>query len=465
MRVLFVAFEFPPLGGAGVQRSIQFTKYLPGYDIEPIVVTTDLPSFLRVMDNPIDQTLLNDLDPNLIVERIPCQTPWVKVPGRFASWARLFFSVVDPLAGYWRPQLDAQIPRLISKYQPAAIYVSIPPFSMGRLWTSIGKSYGLPVVLDFRDAWSQFCIGPYMSWLHYRLALREEGACVRAASRVVCTSDQTRSELLRLHPNVSAQKITTITNGYDAEVGDVTSPRRENSSGSPFVIGYVGGFYYTPETRESMLWPWWRKRSHRKLQYAPRREDWLYRSAYFFFRAVRLVLDVRPELRHRLRIQFVGDKPNWIDAQIDEYGLRDIVEFRGRLPRHEALAFQHRCDSLLITSSKVMGGRDYSIAGKTFEYFVTGRPILGFVTEGAQRDILEESGVAVICDPDNAEDAAKKIQDLIDGRIQFRPNVRFLRSLHRRQLSGTLADIIKDATSASPLRRPQPKQTTPETNL
>src|ERR1700686_110874 len=275
MRVLFVAFEFPPLGGAGVQRSIQFAKYLPGYGIVPVVVTTDLSSFRRVMDNPIDQTLLNDLDPNLIIERIPCQVPWVKVPGRLASFTRLFFSVVDPLARYWRPQLEAQIPHLISKYQPVAIYVSIPPFSMGRLWTSIGKSYGLPVVLDFRDAWSQFCIGPYMSWLHYRLALREEGACLRAASRVLCTSDQTRSELLRLHPNVPAHKITTITNGYDAEVVNVTSPRRDNSSGQSFVIGYVGGFYYTPDNRESMLWPWWRKRSHRKLQYAPRREDWL----------------------------------------------------------------------------------------------------------------------------------------------------------------------------------------------
>ena len=465
MRVLFVAFEFPPLGGAGVQRSIQFTKYLPGYDVVPIVVTTDLSSFRRVMDNPIDQTLQNDLDPNLIVERIPCAIPWVQAPGRLASWARLFFSVVDPLARYWRPKLYARIPYLISKYEPAAIYVSIPPFSMAKLWTSIGKFYGLPVVLDFRDAWSQFCIGPYMSWLHYRLALREEGACLRAASRVVCTSEQTRSELLRLHLNVPAHKITSITNGYDAEITDLTPQRSDNSSGSSFVIGYVGGFYYTPETRESMLWPWWRKRAHRKLQYAPRQEDWLYRSPYFFFRAVRLMLDAKPELRGRLRIQFVGDKPSWVDAQVDEYGLRDVVEFRGRLPRHEALAFQQRCDSLLITSSKVIGGRDYSIAGKTFEYFAAGRPILGFVTEGAQRDILEESGVAVICDPDKAEDAAQKIQDLIDGRIQFRPNVRFLRSLHRRELCGALAEVIKDASSASQLNRPRTTQTIPETGL
>jgi len=295
--------------------------------------------------------------------------------------------------------------------------------------------------------------------------LREEGTCLRAASRVVCTSEHTRSDLLRLHPNVPADKITTITNGYDSEITSLTPPRSDNSSGSSFVIGYVGSFYYTPETRESMLRPWWRKRSHRMLQYAPRREDWLYRSPYFFFRAVRLMLDARPDLRSRLRIQFVGNKPSWVDAQVNEFTLTDVVEFRGQLPRHEALAFQQRCDSLLITSSKVIGGSDYSIGGKTFEYFATGRPILGFVTQGAQRDMLEESGVAVICDPDNPEDAAQKTQDLIDGKIQFYPNVHLLRSLHRRRLCRTLADVIKSACSEFQPNRPQPKHTMPETAL
>lgn len=442
MRVLFVAFEFPPLGGAGVQRSIQFAKYLPDYDIVPIVVTTDLSSFRQVMDNPIDQMLVNSLDPNLIVERIPCAIPEVRRASRLGRWARIFFSVVEPLARYWQPQVEAKIPYLISKYKPAAIYVSLPPFSMARLWISIGKAYGLPVVLDLRDAWSHLGIGPYGTWLHYRLALRLERSCLRAASRVICTSEQTRSDLLKLHPSVPSHKIATITNGYDADIAPFTHPPRGSYPGSPFVIGYVGSFYYTPETRDAMRRPWWRKRPHRMLQYAPRLEDWLYRSPYFFFRAVQLMLDSRPDLRSRLRIQFVGNKPSWIDAQVDEFALRDVVEFTGQLPRHEAIAFQQRCDSLLITSSKVVGGRDYSIAGKTFEYFATGRPILGFVTQGAQRDMLEESGVAVTCDPDNPGEAAQKIQNLMEGKIQFHPNVCFLKSLHRRELCRALAEVL-----------------------
>lgn len=31
-----VANQFPPMGGSGVQRSVKFAKYLPGFDWEPL---------------------------------------------------------------------------------------------------------------------------------------------------------------------------------------------------------------------------------------------------------------------------------------------------------------------------------------------------------------------------------------------------------------------------------------------
>ena len=38
-RVLFLAYHFPPIGGAGVQRSVKFVRYLPSFGYEPLVVT------------------------------------------------------------------------------------------------------------------------------------------------------------------------------------------------------------------------------------------------------------------------------------------------------------------------------------------------------------------------------------------------------------------------------------------
>src|ERR1035438_9770920 len=101
MTVLFVAFEFPPLASAGVQRSIQFAKYLPEYGIKPVVITTDKASFESMMDHPLDEGRLSDLPRNLAVERIPCNYRPPRATGKVATWARIFFSTVEPLGRHW----------------------------------------------------------------------------------------------------------------------------------------------------------------------------------------------------------------------------------------------------------------------------------------------------------------------------------------------------------------------------
>jgi len=192
-----------------------------------------------------------------------------------------------------------------------------------------------------------------------------------------------------------------------------------------------------------MMQPWWRKRLNRMIQYAPRQEDWLYRSPYFFFQAVAHLLERQPACRERLRIRFAGQKPDWMDAQVKQFKLEGLVEFVGILEHREALKFQSECDALLVTSSKVIGGQDYSIAGKTFEYFSMKKPIIGFVAEGAQKDLLAASGMALICDPDAPDTAAEQLGDLVAGRFEPKPNVNFLNQLHRRELTRQLAEVIQ----------------------
>lgn len=442
MKVLLVAFEFPPLGGAGVQRSMKFAKYLASFGIDPVVVTTDLKGYQETMPgHPIDESLLEQLPDNLLIERIPFMRSKPLKPGRFNEWRRIYFSRVEDLADNWWPYLDAAFPALLLKHQPSAVYVSLPPFSMGPLGIKIARKYKLPLVLDFRDAWSQWRISPYGSWLHYWFTRRMEGQCLRAADRLICTSDQTRADFLRIHPDIPEDKISVITNGYDQTIEDWTLD--SHSPDNVFQIGYVGHFYYNPVARQSMMQPWWRKRPNRMIQYAPRKEDWLYRSPFFFFQAVARLLDQQPDFRQRLCIRFAGRKPDWIDAQIKEYNLEGLVEFVGQLDHPGVLEFQRGCDALLVTSSKVIGGRDYSIAGKTFEYFSLRKPIIGFVAEGAQKDLLAASGMAVLCDPDAPDASARRLADLIEGRAEFTPNIPLLKQLHRRELTQRLAEVIK----------------------
>ena len=324
---------------------------------------------------------------------------------------------------------------------------------MAPLAVELAQRSGLPLILDFRDNWSQWCCSPQPSWVHYQLTLRRERACLDAASAVVGVTRQLVEDLKRVHPGIPPEKFHVVANGYDASLKEdlpKCAPRGEQ----PFVIGYVGSFYYTPETRAALLGPWWQRAPHRWLQYAPRREDWLYRSPFFFFRALRQLLGERPDLRSLVKVRFVGDTPAWLRAQVEEFGLTDVVEHLGRMSHRACLEFQASCDALLATSAKVIGGRDYCIAGKTFEYVASQVPIIAFVTEGEQRDFLMASGLALVCDADEPEAGARGLADLIEGRFLPAPNLPFLHRFHRRETARQMAELVRQVAGAVGAAKP-----------
>ena len=41
LKVLVIAYYFPPMGLSGVQRTLKFVKYLKNFNWEPTVITTD----------------------------------------------------------------------------------------------------------------------------------------------------------------------------------------------------------------------------------------------------------------------------------------------------------------------------------------------------------------------------------------------------------------------------------------
>jgi glycosyltransferase involved in cell wall biosynthesis len=169
----------------------------------------------------------------------------------------------------------------------------------------------------------------------------------------------------------------------------------------------------------------------------------LYRSPFFFFKALQQFISTYPSLGNKIKVKFVGKKQEWLPSMIKDFGLHDHVEIIGELPHSESLLFQQQCDALLITSAKQINGRDYSIAGKTFEYLQMQKPVIAFVCEGSQKDVLSEAGTALICNPDDTENAVSQLHGLFTGEIQLMPNYAFLKNLSREVLTGQLADIIK----------------------
>ncbi len=162
-----------------------------------------------------------------------------------------------------------------------------------------------------------------------------------------------------------------------------------------------------------------------------------------FFKALQEINRSKPELGKKIKIKFAGKSQAWLPEMIASFGLERQVDLLGEISHVESLALQANCDALLITSAKQLGGRDYSIAGKTFEYLQMQKPIIAFVCEGAQKDLLTKSGTALLCDPDRTEESVTLLSRLFEGKTELHPDTEFLAGLSREKLTAELAKIIK----------------------
>jgi hypothetical protein len=439
INILFLAFEFPPLNRGGVHRSLAFVKWLPQFGINPIVVTLDRSSYPDVFDEfGQDESLGNETKKDAVI--LPLKSRKPPPQSKVKEFVSIYFSIYGNEVNYWKQNYFDALPGIIEKYKPSVVFATAPPFSIFPLAWHTSKIYGLPMVLDFRDAWSQWRTLPFGTRLHYWANLLFERRYLARANAVIVTSEQTLTDFKRLHPGIPASKFHYIPNGFEGSI-EKWLPLDINKS--EFIIGYVGSFYYSPHARDQMLTPWWKKRGHRMLQYIPQRQDWLYRSPFFFLKALQFLNSSNPHLARRIKVHIVGKPHKWLTEMIEKFGNSVQVELMGTKSHQEALEFQMKCDLLLITSAKRIGGRDYSVAGKTFEYIKVQKPILAFVSEGAQKDLLEKSGQALLCDPDEVKESARIIEELLTGNKVMRPDSRFIETLSREKLSGELARIIK----------------------
>ncbi len=440
--VLFIAYEFPPLNSGGVHRSLAFVKYFKQTGIKPIVITLAQKSFHNVFENcTVDEQLGKDILSGVDVVEIESKNINSLHKNRINNFVDIYFNIMGKEANGWDEDFKKKMPGIVKRYQPQAIFVTLPPFSILKQAVWLSKLCKLPLITDFRDAWSQWRLAPYGSYLHYLATLKAERKYFKYSDAIIATSNQTLGDFKKLHAGIDEKKFHLITNGFDDEIDDweIVLPKKGS-----YIIGYVGSFYYDKAATEMMLMPWRKKKLHRKLQYISVKQNWLYRSPYFFLKALRILFDKHPEYTKILTIKFAGKKPDWLFEMIKEFRLEENVELLGVISHSDSIRFQQTCDALLITSSKVIGGSDYSIAGKTFEYFKMQKPIIAFVSEGAQKDILQQSGTALICDPDDAESAAENILELFEHKINLIPDNNFLSSLSRKKLTEKLSVVIHE---------------------
>ena len=410
--VLFVAYSFPPKGGAGVQRTIKFVKYLPEHGWQPRVLTTsDLPGIL-------DDSLLPDIPIGTPVSRvrglgIPAGIPW-----RVRRWITRWLLLIDQEIG-WLPFASQAGAKLYQQDPWEMIYSTAPPYTNHLVGRSLKDHTGTPWVVDFRDAWVGNPAITFPTGFHRELVAKQERSIVTSADRIVVVSEPMRQQFITRYAEVPSERFVVIPNGYDgADYLDARPAARDQR----FTLVYTGSLYGDRQNADA------------------------------FLAALRRAIDDQGIRRDEIRVLFVGSSGPQARQAAEALGLDSVVEFTGYVQHSDTISYQLCADALLL----IIGGGPGSqavLTGKIFEYLRAGKPILALVPHGAAADLLAEAGNSIILPPDNGEQISQALVDMVQNRRSGKtpgmsdPGV--VARFDRKILAGRLADVFDQVWSRS----------------
>jgi glycosyltransferase involved in cell wall biosynthesis len=406
-KVLIVAYYFPPFGGAGVQRTLKFVRYLPESGWLPAVLTVQ-----GQVAHPRDPSLEAEIPQNVSVNRtrallLPSWFPW-----RLRNFVARWLLLVDQQLG-WFPFAVRRAREIISQERIEAIYTTSAPPTAHLIGLWLKKRTALPWVADFRDPWLGSPSIRYPTPLHERAIGWLEGHVTGAADHIVVVSEPMRQALLSRHDQLDPERASTLPNGYDPEDFEQSEPLGQECDRLGIV--YAGSFYAQARTPHS------------------------------FLRAVRTVLNDGGIPPQKLRIRLVGNVGQACKEQIQALGLGDVVQITGYLPHLQSIGYLLGADLLLLIVGSGPGS-EAVFTGKLFEYLAAGKPILALAPPGVAADLVQEAQAGVVVSPENVEAIATQLVDAYQrwqrGDLRTASNREVVAHYDRRHLTATLTNVL-----------------------
>jgi glycosyltransferase involved in cell wall biosynthesis len=426
-RLLYIAYFFPPLGGAGVQRACKFVRYLPEFGWEATVITTRDSYWME------DPGLLSEIPPQTRVLRAGSFSPGqrgaassggVRDQGRIRrlrKWSR-FFLVPDAYLG-WTARAGSLARTELHQCRYDALLTTSSPDSVHLLGRRLKKEAALPWVADFRDPWTRRLSYDPPTPLHHAWHRRLEAACLREADAVVVTTGETRDDTLRLHPGLPPGKIEIIPNGYDEEDFSKAAALLQGA-------GPVGAQNAAPGAARAGVTPGPVEPILHAGQLNPER------PIGPFLDGLRLFLERSPGQRESVRTLFLGGHYDRDLEDVRTRGLEQVVRFAPSRPHLDSVAALLEARILLLIEQDSDRGR-LILPGKIFEYLRAGKPILGLVpASGAAARLIRSCGAGVVADSSDPESVARAIARLAGPAGPEKAAGEALRPVPRAEIEG-----------------------------
>jgi glycosyltransferase involved in cell wall biosynthesis len=425
VRLLLIAFYFPPAGGGGVQRTLKFCRDLPDFGVDVDVLAPSDPKWFA-----LDEPLLDAIPARTTVHRAPFLGPRASLRGealgrargvrRAAVHARYAYerALLPDKAAPWAVTAVPAAVRIVRRRRIDAIMTTSPPPSVHLTGAAVAAATSTPWVADLRDSWLAHPHRRYerRSVQAKRAVERRMARTVaRRATALVAVTDAIAAELAGLHPGAAAK---THVIGHGVDLSDFAG--LEHGATDRFTIVHTGSFFG---------------------QRTPRP----------FLTAVRDLLDRRPDLRGQLLVRFIGDMRESDRAWARELGIDGAWEETGFLPYRDAIAAQRGADALLLLIPHAGGRGDTVISGKIYEYLAARRPILAAVPpNGVAAALVAAAGAGEVADPDDAPAQSRALEALLDRRRNGAlPDVELpaglSESMSRRERARELAAVLEAA--------------------
>lgn len=406
--VLMIAYYFPPLGGAGVQRSLKFAKYLPLYGWQPYILT------VLENHNLQDLSLIEEIPEGLIVNR----TPILRLPSRLPWRVRYFINrwllTVDEQIG-WLPFANSSGHKAIAEHKINLIYSTSAPYSAHLIARQLHHWTHLPWVADFRDPWMGNRFVHFPTALHRWINQHLEQSVFHEADRMIMNTEGARRYYLREYSDLPDEKFVTIPNGYDHD--DIPKQNQEIKQSKIFSIVHMGSLYQKT------------------------------RSSKYFLTALHMALETGRLPQDKIRVRFIGNIDRETLMLVNHFKLDGNVDFMGYLPHRKALSQLLAADLLLLIAS-YGAGSDLFVPAKLYEYMAIGKPILCLAEPGDCVDLILKARSGVIAPPNDVEKITNQLVSLYqlwqNGNLFITPDQQLIRNFELKQLTGQLACIFDD---------------------
>jgi glycosyltransferase involved in cell wall biosynthesis len=419
-KVLIITYYWPPSGGAGVQRWLKFSKYLPHYGWEPIILTVDpdfaaypvtdksleaeVPHGLKVFTTPaIDYFSIYKKDKSKIPSAGFANNIDNTLKGKLLRFIRGNFFIPDPRRG-WNGYAFRKACELIESEKIKYVITTSPPHSTQLIGLRLKKKYPrLKWVADLRDPWTDIY---YYSQFYPTFISEAIDGCyekrVLNKSDLILTVGKSLKELFVSKVKEAAGKTEIITNGYDPE----DFKGINTSSPETLTISYTGtlsGNY--PVTG--------------------------------FLEALRKFFETGQPFRLRFLGAVSGNQKEQI---LSNHECSDAL-FYDYADHDEAINFMAATSVLLLIIPDHSSNRSI-ITGKIFEYIATGKPILCIgPLDGDAAEIIRESGCGEAFGYNDSDGICGYLKLISKGKIH--PGSKSTAKYSREDLAGKVCRLLE----------------------